>query len=78
MPNPQNGQTHSNWIIWVCLTIFWGWRLKGYDFTNQESILIASVKLKIKSPINFYHEGYILLKSFERILRLQHATILRI
>ena len=36
MPNQQNGQTHSNnssavsWqIIWVCLTILWGWHLKG-------------------------------------------------
>ena len=34
---PQNGQTHSNnspancqGIVWVCLTILWGWRLKGY------------------------------------------------
>ena len=35
-PTPQNGQTNSNnlsaksWrIAWVCLTIVWGWRLKG-------------------------------------------------
>ena len=34
--NPQNGKTHSNnssaicrRIVWVCLTILWGWRLKG-------------------------------------------------
>ena len=33
---PQNGQTHSNnslaisrRIVWVFLTILWGWRLKG-------------------------------------------------
>ena len=30
---PQNGQTRSNdnsrQIVWVCLTILWGWRLKG-------------------------------------------------
>ena len=33
---PQNGQTHSNnslgicrQIVWVCLTILWGWRLKS-------------------------------------------------
>ena len=36
---PQNGQTHSNnssvnyqRIVLVCLTILWGWRLKGYDW----------------------------------------------
>ena len=35
-PTPQNGQTHSNnssakaEIVWVCLTILWGWRLKAY------------------------------------------------
>ena len=36
MPIPQNGQTHPNnslavcrWIVWVCLTILWDWRLKG-------------------------------------------------
>ena len=35
-PTPQIGQTHSNnpsancrQIVWVCLTIFGGWRLKG-------------------------------------------------
>ena len=21
---------NSRWIVWVCLTILWGWRLKGY------------------------------------------------
>ena len=32
---PENGQTHSNnssancrRIVWVCLTILWGWHLK--------------------------------------------------
>ena len=36
-PISQNGQTHSkssssNWrrIVWVCLTILWDWRLKGF------------------------------------------------
>ena len=36
MPTLQNGQTNSNnlsvnyrWIFWVCLTILWGWCLKG-------------------------------------------------
>ena len=36
MPIPQNDQTHSDnslavwWgIVWVCLTILWGWYLKG-------------------------------------------------
>ena len=35
-PTPQNGRTHSTnssancrQIVWVCLTILWGWRLKG-------------------------------------------------
>ena len=35
-PVPQTGQIHSNnssaicgWNVWVCLTILWGWRLKG-------------------------------------------------
>ena len=34
-PTPQNGQTHSSnssansrRIVWVCLTILWGWHLK--------------------------------------------------
>ena len=34
-PIPQNGHTHSNnssaicqWIVWMCLTILWVWRLK--------------------------------------------------
>ena len=25
--NPTNGQQSQ--IVWVCLTILWGWRLKG-------------------------------------------------
>ena len=29
-PTPQNGQTQSNNSpTWVCLSILWGWRLKG-------------------------------------------------
>ena len=39
MPTPQNGQSHSNsssafcqQIVWVCLTILWGWRLNGKNF----------------------------------------------
>ena len=37
MPTPQNGHTYSNsssaicrGIVWVFLTILWGWYLKGY------------------------------------------------
>ena len=33
VPTPQNGQTHSNnssvVCVWVCLTVLWGWPLKG-------------------------------------------------
>ena len=25
----KHTQTIRRWIVWVCLTIFWGWRLKG-------------------------------------------------
>ena len=37
VPTPQNDQTHSNnlsancqLIVWMCLTILWGWRLKSH------------------------------------------------
>ena len=38
---PQNGQTQSSkssansrQIVWVCLTILWGWHLKGLTFES--------------------------------------------
>ena len=47
VPIPQNGDTHSKnssaicrQIVWVCLTILWGWRIKGYSLSNPPSLLI--------------------------------------
>ena len=37
-PAPQNGQTHQTIrrrILWVCLTILWGWRLKGQKINSE-------------------------------------------
>ena len=48
-PTPQNGLTQSNnlstnyrRIAWVCLTILWGWRLKGLMLRVLETFLQIS------------------------------------
>ena len=41
-PTPQNGQTFlknssavCQRIVWMCLSILWGWRLKGSEWNND-------------------------------------------
>ena len=58
-PISLNVQTHSNnllancrrivWrrIVWVCLTILWDWRLKGYNIKNAKWVGLCRKKFLI-------------------------------
>ena len=59
----------SRWIVWVCLTILWGWRLKGWmlwnyimihpTITHQKSNLL--INCKFNSIRNLFSTKVILL-----------------
>ena len=56
-PIPQNGQTHSNnssancrRIVWVCLTILWGWRLRvKAGHIDERNMLNFTLKTQINT-----------------------------
>ena len=59
-PTPQNGETHSNnssaisqQIVWVCLTILWGWRLKDWVPVYKKTRFSLTISLINKKILQF-------------------------
>ena len=63
--NLQKGQTHSNnssancWrIVWVCLTILWGWRLKIFQDTGFLWPIFSCIRTELKIRSCSHYESY--------------------
>ena len=65
-PTPQHGQTYSKkvvgnsqLIVWVCLTILWGWHLKGWWSTYR-----AFISNMIDAIVNYCFQCWLKFPSF--------------
>ena len=75
----------SRRIVWVCLTVLWGWRLqwrvngslKNYNVQDSQDwcIIFSCMKCKHSTDENYYRVETIFLKSFEGFLRNQGFSI---
>ena len=61
-PTLQNGQTHSSnssgncrRIVWVCLTILWGWHSKGYKYKAALASYISWMCYTRYCRVNQWH-----------------------